>query len=308
MVWKNKCKGEFSVMFKSGFIGIIGRPNVGKSTLLNGILGEKLAIITSKPQTTRNRILGIFNREDAQFVFVDTPGIHSPRTPLNRAMVRAATDTFADSDVLLLVVEAGQEIGPDERLILESLQGNSIPKFLVLNKIDLIRREQLLPQMEAFRRLHPFAEMIPVSALTGDGIPLLLDELWKYLPEGPRYFPEDMMTDSSERFVAAEMIREKILLLTHKEIPYSAAVVVDSFKEDEAKNLIRISATINVEKESQKGILIGKKGSMLKEIGSRARVDMEKFFAARIFLELFVRVRKDWTKDAKRLREFGYSE
>jgi len=223
-------------------------------------------------------------------------------------MVRTATETFADSDVLLLVVEAGQEIGPDDRLILESLQGNATPKFLVLNKIDLIRREQLLPQMEAFRHRHPFAEMIPVSALTGEGIPLLLDELWKYLPEGPRYFPEEMMTDSSERFVAAEMIREKILLLTHKEIPYSAAVVVDSFKEDEDKNLFRISATINVEKESQKGILIGKKGSMLKEIGSRARVDMEKFFAARIFLELFVRVRKDWTKDAKRLREFGYSE
>ncbi len=294
-------------MFKSGFIGIIGRPNVGKSTLLNGILGEKLAIITSKPQTTgTGSWASSTGRRPVHLC--GYAGDPSPRTPLNRAMVRAATDTFADSDVLLLVVEAGQEIGPDERLILESLQGNSIPKFLVLNKIDLIRREQLLPQMEAFRRQHPFAEMIPVSALTGEGIPLLLDELWKYLPEGPRYFPEDMMTDSSERFVAAEMIREKILLLTHKEIPYSAAVVVDSFKEDEAKNLIRISATINVEKESQKGILIGKKGSMLKEIGSRARVDMEKFFAARIFLELFVRVRKDWTKDAKRLREFGYSE
>jgi len=295
-------------MFKSGFIGIIGRPNVGKSTLLNGILGEKLAIITSKPQTTRNRIVGIFNTENAQFIFVDTPGIHSARTPLNRIMVRTATETFADSDILLLVVEGGQEASPDDLLILESLKAIPAPKFLLLNKIDLIRKDQLLPQMDAYRQLHPFAEMIPISALTGEGIPQLLEEIWKYLPEGPRYFPEDMMTDSSERFVAAEIVREKILLLTHKEIPYSAAVVVDAFKEDEAKNLIRISATINVEKESQKGILIGKKGSMLKEIGTRARMEMEKFFAARIYLELFVRVRKDWTKDPKMLREFGYSE
>jgi GTPase len=295
-------------MFKSGFIGIIGKPNVGKSTLLNGILGEKLAIITSKPQTTRNRIVGIRNTEEAQFIFVDTPGIHAAHTPLNRMMVRTATDTFTDSDILLLVVEAGQEATKDDLLIIESLKAIPAPTFLILNKIDLIRKDQLLPQMDAYRQLHPFAEMIPISALTGEGIPQLLNELGKYLPEGPRYFPEDMMTDSSERFVAAEIIREKILLLTHKEIPYSAAVVVDAFKEDEAKNLIRISATINVEKESQKGILIGKKGAMLKEIGTRARMDMEKFFASRIYLELFVRVRKDWTKDPKMLREFGYSE
>jgi GTP-binding protein Era len=295
-------------MFKSGFIGIIGRPNVGKSTLLNGILGEKLAIITHKPQTTRNRITGILNTENAQFIFVDTPGIHSARTPLNRMMVRTAKETFSDSDILLFVVEAGQEVHPDDIGIIESLETTQIPKFLLLNKIDLIRKEQLLPLMDAYRNLHPFAELIPISALTGEGIPLLLDELWKYLPEGPRYFPDDIMTDTSERFIAAEIIREKILLLTHKEIPYSSAVVVDAFKEDEAKNIIRIQATINVEKDSQKGILIGKKGSMLKEIGTRARMDMEKFFATRIFLELFVRVRKDWTKDPKMLKEFGYSE
>jgi GTP-binding protein Era len=295
-------------MFKSGFIGIIGRPNVGKSTLLNGILGEKLAIITHKPQTTRNRITGILNTENAQFIFVDTPGIHSARTPLNRIMVRTAKETFSDSDILLLVVEAGQEVHPDDIGIIESLEATQIPKFLILNKIDLIRKEQLLPLIDAYRNLHPFAELIPISALTGEGIPLLLDELWKYLPEGPQYFPDDMMTDTSERFIAAEIIREKILLLTHKEIPYSSAVVVDAFKEDEAKNIIRISATINVEKDSQKGILIGKKGSMLKEIGTRSRMEMEKFFATRIFLELFVRVRKDWTKDPKMLKEFGYSE
>lgn len=295
-------------MFKSGFIGIIGRPNVGKSTLLNSILGEKLAIITHKPQTTRNRIVGIHTAEDAQFIFVDTPGIHAARTPLNRIMVRAATETFSDSDILLFVVEAGTEVHPDDQLIIESLKATEIPKFLILNKIDLVRKEQLLPLMDAYRKLHPFAELIPLSALRGEGVPLLLDELRKYLPEGPCYFPEDMMTDSSERFIAAEIIREKILLLTHKEIPYAAAVVVDAFKEDEAKNLIRIQATINVEKDSQKGILIGKRGAMLKEIGTRARMDLEKFFASRIYLELFVRVRKEWTKSEKLLKEFGYGE
>jgi len=295
-------------MFKSGFIGIIGRPNVGKSTLLNAILGEKLAIITHKPQTTRNRIMGIRNMENAQFIFVDTPGIHSARTPLNRIMVRTATETFADSDILLLVVEAEQKATPDDLQIIRSLEPIQAPVFLILNKMDLVPREQLLPLMDGYRNLHSFAEMIPISALTGEGIPLLLEELWKYLPEGPRYFPEDMMTDSSERFVAAEIIREKILLLAHQEIPYSAAVIVDAFKEDEAKNLIRIQATINVEKDSQKGILIGKKGSMLKEIGTRARMDMEKFFASRIYLELFVRVRKEWTKNEKLLKEFGYHE
>ncbi|OPY05567.1 MAG: GTPase Era [Syntrophus sp. PtaB.Bin001] len=239
---------------------------------------------------------------------MDTPGIHSARTPLNRMMVRTAKETFSDSDVLLFVVEAGQEVHPDDIGIIEFLEATQIPKFLILNKIDLIRKEQLLPLMDSYRNLHPFAELIPISALTGEGIPLLLDELWKYLPEGPRYFPDDIMTDTSERFIAAEIIREKILLLTHKEIPYSSAVVVDAFKEDEANNIIRISATINVEKDSQKGILIGKKGSMLKKIGTHARIDMEKFFATRIFLELFVRVRKDWTKDPKMLKEFGYSE
>jgi len=195
--------GGRSTMFKSGFIGIIGRPNVGKSTLLNSILGEKLAIITHKPQTTRNRIMGIRNTEDAQFIFVDTPGIHSARTPLNRIMVRTATETFADSDILLLVVEAGQEVPHEDLLIIESLKAAQTPKFLILNKIDLIRKEQLLPLMDSYRNLHPFAELIPISALTGEGIPLLLDEIWKYLPEGPRYFPEDILTDSSERFIAA---------------------------------------------------------------------------------------------------------
>jgi GTP-binding protein Era len=295
-------------MFKSGFIGIIGRPNVGKSTLLNKIIGEKIAITSHKPQTTRNRITGIKNIESGQLIFVDTPGIHRATTPLNEVMVAAAKDAFRSADILLLVVEAAEGVHRDDQLILESLRNTGLPVILLINKIDLVRKNNILPVMDQFQHLFSFSEIIPISALTGDGLSALMEQIWKLLPEGPRYFPDDMMTDRTERFIAAEIIREKIIMLTHQEIPYATAVVVDSFKEDEDKNLLVIQATINVAKNSQKGILIGKKGSMLKEIGKRARQDMEKFFATRIYLELFVRVRKDWTHDAGMLREFGYSE
>ncbi|MGA2330156.1 MAG: GTPase Era [Syntrophales bacterium] len=295
-------------MFKSGFTGIIGRPNVGKSTLLNRIMGEKIAITSHKPQTTRNRITGIKNVENGQLIFVDTPGIHRATTPLNEFMVAAAKDAFRSANIILLVVEAAEGVHRDDELIIESLQNTGLPVILLINKIDLVRRKNILPVIDQFQRLFSFSEIIPVSALTGDGLSALMEQIWKLLPEGPRYFPDDMMTDRTERFIAAEIIREKIIMLTHQEIPYATAVVVDSFKEDEDKNLLVIQATINVEKNSQKGILIGKKGSMLKEIGKRARQDMEKFFATRIYLELFVRVRKDWTHDAGMLREFGYAE
>ncbi|MGZ3594434.1 MAG: GTPase Era [Syntrophales bacterium] len=294
-------------MFKSGFIGIIGRPNVGKSTLLNKIIGEKIAITSHKPQTTRNRITGIKNIEGGQMIFVDTPGIHRATTPLNEFMVTAAKDTFRSADILLMVAEA-EGVHMDDRLIVESLRTTRLPVILLINKIDLVRRNDILPVMDRFQHLFSFSEIIPISALNGDGLSALMEEIWKLLPEGPRYFPDDIMTDRTERFIAAEIIREKIIMLTHQEIPYAAAVVVESFKEDEKKNLLVIQATINVAKNSQKGILIGKKGSMLKEIGRRARQDMERFFATRIYLELFVRVRKDWTHDAGMLREFGYSE
>ncbi|MBE9547569.1 MAG: GTPase Era [Proteobacteria bacterium] len=293
-------------MFKSGFTGIIGRPNVGKSTLLNGIMGEKIAITTHKPQTTRNRITGIKNLENGQFIFLDTPGIHKAKTPLGKYMVKAAVDTFADMDLILLLVEADRGLHNDDIFIVKSLQGGKIPVVLVINKIDLIEKKRLLPLIDEFRQLFPFREIIPISALKGNGLDILLDTIWEILPEGPKYFPDDMITDLSERFLAAEIIREKVTLLTHQEIPYSTAVVVDSFKEDEGRNLIRIHATINVEKKSQKGILIGKRGSMLKEIGIQSRLEMEKFFAVRIYLELFIRVKKDWTKDSKMLKEFGY--
>ena len=295
-------------MFKSGFIGIIGRPNVGKSTLLNNIIGEKIAITSHKPQTTRNRITGIKNIESGQLIFVDTPGIHRATTPLNEFMVAAAKDAFRSADIILLVVEAAEGVHRDDQLIVESLRNTGLPVILLINKIDLVWKKNILPVMDQFQHLFSFSEIIPISALTGDGLSALMEQIWKLLPEGPRYFPDDMMTDRTERFIAAEIIREKIIMLTHQEIPYATAVVVDSFKEDEDKNLLVIQATINVAKNSQKGILIGKKGSMLKEIGKRARQDMEIFFATRIYLELFVRVRKDWTHDAGMLREFGYSE
>jgi len=297
-------------MFKSGFIGIIGRPNVGKSTLLNVIIGEKIAITTHKPQTTRNRIMGIKNIESGQLIFLDTPGIHKATTPLNQFMVATATDTFRSADILLLLVEATEGVHRNDQLIIDSLKNKNVrlPVILLINKIDLVRKDNILPFIDQLQRLFPFSEIIPISALTGDGISILIEQIWELLPEGPRYFPDDVMTDRTERFIAAEIIREKIILFTHQEIPYTTAVVVDSFKEDEEKNLIRIQATINVAKDSQKGILIGKKGSMLKEVGTRARLDMEKFFASKIYLELFVRVSKDWTHDARMLKEFGYTD
>ena len=298
-------------MFKSGFIGIIGRPNVGKSTLLNRIVGERIALTTPKPQTTRNRIMGIRNltgEQAGQLIFLDPPGIHRGTSPLNRAMVDVATGTFGNVDLLLLIAEAGPAPHPDDRFIIEALRKSHLPVFLAINKIDLVEKRILLPLIDTFQGLHPFREILPLSALKGDGVDHLISEIWKALPVGPRYFPEEMMTDRSERFIAAEIIREKITLRTHQEIPYATAVVVDAFKEDETKNMIRIAATIHVAKDSQKGIIIGRKGAMLKEIGTKARLEMEKFFAAKVFLELFVRVAKDWTNDPRMLQEFGYRD
>ena len=293
-------------MFKSGFIGIIGRPNVGKSTLMNAMIGDKIAIATHKPQTTRNRITGIKNVEGGQLVFIDTPGIHRATTPLNRSMVEEAKDVLGSVDVVLFLIEATVGIHKNDRDILEILKSVSLPVILVINKIDVIDKTTLLPLIDEARHLFSFLAIVPVSALRLEGIPGLLQEIQDALPEGQPYFPEEMFTDRSERFIASEIIREKIMLLVHNEVPYATAVVVDAFKEDEQRNLIRISATITVEKESQKGILIGKRGEMLKKIGTQARLDLEKFFASRIFLELFVRVRKDWTHNEQMLKELGY--
>jgi len=294
-------------LFKSGFTGIIGKPNVGKSTLLNSIVGQKIAITTHKPQTTRNRITGIRNLENAQIIFVDTPGLHKARSPLAMSMVNAAREVLSEVDVVMLLVDAESGIRADDLDIIASLKETGTPVIAVINKIDAVRKEDILPMIEELSRLFPFKEIVPVSAIKKFNLERLEQVIAGYLPEGPQLFPEDMITDVSERFIAAEIVREKVTLLTHEEIPYSTAVVVDLFKEDETKNLIRIQAVIQVEKDSQKGIIIGKKGAKLKEIGRQARLEMERFFAARVYLELFVRARKDWTQSDAMLQELGYS-
>ena len=294
-------------MFKSGFTGIIGKPNVGKSTLLNSIVGQKIAITTHKPQTTRNRITGIRNLGNAQIIFVDTPGLHKAKSPLAKSMVNAAREVLSEVDVVMLLVDAESGIRADDLDIIASLKETGTPAIAVINKIDAVRKEDILPMIEELSRLFPFKEIVPVSAIKNFNVERLEQVIAGYLPEGPQLFPEDMITDVSERFIAAEIVREKVTLLTHEEIPYSTAVVVDLFKEDETKNLIRIQAVIQVEKDSQKGIIIGKKGAKLKEIGRQARLEMERFFAARVYLELFVRARKDWTQSDAMLQELGYS-
>ncbi|HPX31624.1 MAG TPA: GTPase Era [Smithella sp.] len=292
-------------MFKSGFIGIIGRPNAGKSTLFNAIIGDKISIMTHKPQTTRNKITGIKNYPDAQLIFLDTPGMHKPKTPLNRAMVRTTREAIGSVDVLLMMIEAQTDVQPHDLFLIESLNETKAPVLLVINKIDLIEKKFLLPLMDKFRRIYDFRDIVPISALHGNGVEELLTIVKEMLPEGPKYYPDDIVTDATERFIASEFIREKITLHTKQELPYSAAVEIDLFKEDEARNLIRITATINVEKDSQKAIMIGKKGAMLKKIGTQARLDMENLFGAKVYLELFVRVRKEWTASERMLEEFG---
>ena len=292
-------------MFKSGFIGIIGRPNAGKSTLFNAIIGDKISIMTHKPQTTRNKITGIKNYPDAQLIFLDTPGMHKPKTPLNRAMVRTTREAIGSVDVLLMMIEAQTDVQPHDLFLIESLNETKAPVLLVINKIDLIEKKFLLPLMDKFRRIYDFRGIVPISALHGNGVEELLTIVKEMLPEGPKYYPDDIVTDATERFIASEFIREKITLHTKQELPYSAAVEIDLFKEDEARNLIRITATINVEKDSQKAIMIGKKGAMLKKIGTQARLDMENLFGAKVYLELFVRVRKEWTASERMLEEFG---
>ncbi|MBI5233549.1 MAG: GTPase Era [Deltaproteobacteria bacterium] len=293
--------------FKSGFIAIVGRPNVGKSTLLNAVLGEKVSIVSSKPQTTRTRIRGIKNMENGQLVFMDTPGVHAKKGLLNAFMLKEALSSMTEVDAVLLVVEAGLPPAEDERFVLENLKAGTIPVILAINKVDAVDKRQLLPLIDGYSKLFGFSRIIPVSALKKDGIEILLNSLLDVLPEGPGYFPPDMHTDQFERFMAGEFIREKVFELMRDEIPYSSAVVIEEFKERPKKNLISIKAVINVEKDSQKGIIIGKGGAMLKKIGTQARQELERVFGAKVYLELFVRVARDWTKDKQALKGFGYS-
>ena len=288
--------------FKSGFISIIGRPNVGKSTLLNALLGQKIAIISDKPQTTRNKILGIVNHPGAQMVFLDTPGIHKPMHRMNEFMVQTALRTYNEVDVILMLVEATEQPGGGDRFIIETLTKVKTPVFLLINKVDLIKKDGLLPLMQEYSKLYSFTEIIPVSALKND-LGGLLDAILRRLPQGPQYFPDDQLTDQPERFVVAEIIREKVFELTKEEIPYSTAVIIEEMKEE--PDITRIHAAIIVERDSQKGILIGKGGSMLKKIGTLARLDAEKLLGAKIFLKLYVKVKKGWREDDHMLKNIG---
>jgi len=293
--------------FKSGFVAIAGAPNVGKSTLLNAILKDKVSIISPKPQTTRNRIAGILNGEGFQIVFLDTPGIHKSAKIFNQKMVEVAFSVIDDADIILVVIDAAAADPVSEALILKKLsEHKKIPAILVINKIDLIKKPLLLQIMDRWAKAYPFEKIIPVSAVDGTQMQDLLCAMQEMLPEGHPFFPDDIVTDLPVRFIAGEMIREKIFLLTGQEIPFSSAVTIESFKEDPEKNIVHIHATIHVEKDSQKGIIIGKQGQMLRAIGEAARLDIEEMVESKVFLKLFARLDKNWTKDQRALKKLGY--
>lgn len=297
-------------MHKSGFINIVGRPNVGKSTLMNALVGERMSIITAKPQTTRHRILGILSGESFQMVFSDTPGmIDQPAYRMQQAMNAFVRTSFEDADLMLLVTEPAETYSPDDPL-LESLRRIKVPRFLIINKTDLIGEEALAALILSWKEKCPFEEIVPVSALHAINTAKLLELILQYLPEGPEYFPKDQLTDRSERFFVSEIIREKILLLYHQEIPYSVEVIVESFKEGETTReglpLVRIAATIFVSRKTQKPILIGKNGESIKKLGTEARLAIEKFLEKKVFLELFVKVKENWRDDELMLKRLGY--
>ncbi len=297
-----------SQTYKSGFISIIGRPNVGKSTFLNRVIGQKIAIMSDKPQTTRNKVQGVLTTDDAQLIFIDTPGIHKPKHKLGDFMMKVAQNTLKEVDLVLFMVNAEEGFGRGEEFILEKFQTVKTPIFLVINKIDQIHPDQLLPIIESYKEKYLFKEVFPISALEGNNVQQLLEKIKTYLPEGPQFYPADQVTDHPERFIVSELIREKALHLTREEIPHSLAVVIDKMERRENKNIIHVMATIIVERDSQKGIIIGKQGSMLKEIGKRARVDIENLLGSKVFLELWVKVQKDWRNKMSQLRDFGFNE
>ncbi len=293
-------------VYKSGFVSIVGRPNVGKSTLLNQILGQKIAITTDKPQTTRNRILGIHTLDDAQILFLDTPGIHKGEGRLNRFMVDQARSACSGVDLVMFLIDATAKPGSGDSFVLDILRRGETPVILVINKIDLVSRESLLPLIATYSKLFDFAEIFPISAAKGEGTDRLVSRLRELLPEGSPYYPEDMITDLPERFIVAEMVREQILNQTRDEIPYGVAVEVESFEEKPEKGLIVIGAVIHVERDSHKRIIVGKQGSRLKAIGQSARLEIEKLLDSKVYLELFVHVQKNWTESAHQLKRFGY--
>lgn len=296
--------------FKSGFISIIGRPNVGKSTFLNRVIGQKIAIMSDKPQTTRNKVQGVLTLDDSQMIFIDTPGIHKPKHKLGDFMLKVAKNTLREVDAILFMVNATEPRGKGDEFIIDMLEKNETPVFLVINKIDQVHPDDLIAIIESYKDKYDFAEIVPISALQGNNVERLLETIQKYLPEGPQYYPADQVTDHPERFIISELIREKVLHLTREEIPHSIAVVIDKIKkeEDTEKDMIRVMATIIVERDSQKGIVIGKRGALLKEVGTRARHDIEMLLGTKVFLELWVKVQKDWRNKSTHLRDYGFRE
>ena len=296
--------------YKSGFISIIGRPNVGKSTFLNRVIGQKIAIMSDKPQTTRNKVQGVLTLENSQLIFIDTPGIHIPKHKLGDFMLKVAKNTLREVDVIMFMVNAVEPRGKIDEYIMEMLEKNETPVFLVINKIDQVHPEKLVDIIESYTKKYDFAEILPISALQGNNVDKLLETIQSYLPQGPQYYPADQVTDHPERFIISELIREKVLHLTREEIPHSIAVVIDKIKkeEDTEKDMIRVSATIVVERDSQKGIVIGKKGALLKEVGTRARKDIEMLLGTNVYLELWVKVQKDWRNKSAHLKDYGFRD
>ncbi|MDT3947718.1 GTPase Era [Staphylococcus haemolyticus] len=292
---------------KSGFVSIIGRPNVGKSTFMNRVIGHKIAIMSDKAQTTRNKIQGVMTRNDAQIIFLDTPGIHKPKHKLGDYMMRVAKNTLSEIDAIMFMVNVNEEIGRGDEYIMEMLKNVKTPVFLVLNKIDLVHPDALMPRIEQYQKYMNFTEIVPISALEGLNVDHFIDVLKTYLPEGPKYYPDDQISDHPEQFVVSEIIREKILHLTSEEIPHAIGVNVDRMiKENDER--VRVEATIYVERDSQKGIVIGKGGKKLKDVGKRARHDIEMLLGSKVYLELWVKVQKDWRNKVNFIRQMGYIE
>lgn len=294
-----------SKQFKSGFISIVGRPNVGKSTFMNRVIGQKIAIMSDKPQTTRNKIQGVLTEDDAQLVFIDTPGIHKPKHKLGDFMVKMAEDSLNEIDAVLFMVNADEKYGAGDQFIIDRLKKVKRPVFLIINKIDLIHPNDIFKIIEQYKDLYDFAEVIPISALQGNNVTQLIEMLKSYLPEGPQYYPSDHVTDHPERFIMTELIREKVLQLTREEVPHSIAVVLENVEKRSNETLF-IQAVIVTERSTQKGILIGKQGAMLKQIGQKARHDIEKLLGTKVFLEIWVKVQKDWRNKENQLKEYGF--
>lgn len=293
-------------MYKSGFITVIGRPNVGKSTLLNQVIGEKISIISDKPQTTRNKIQMVYSDEDSQIIFIDTPGIQTPRNKLGEYMLKVSKSTLEEVDVVTFMVDDSMEIGPMDSLIIEDLKKISTPIVLLINKTDKLSEEEILKLIQKYKEMDMFLEIIPISALNNDNVDRYIKVLKDKLPEGPQYFPDDMITDQPERFIIAEIIREKALLNLDEEVPHGIYVEIDGIKERENKDIIDVFANIYCEKESHKGIVIGKKGAKLKEIGQNARIDIETLLGSKVNLQLWVKVEKNWRERENKVKYFGY--